>query len=227
MAARIDAYFDCVSPFSYFAFVHLLRNKDVLRSHGVEIDFHPVFLGGINAGSGNKPPFTLPAKAKYMKYDVPRSAKYFGVEGFKTPKFFPILTVVPQRCIIYIKEHYPTERFEQTWLSFWQYLFVKNVDTSKPEVLAEIFAEHKFSEQEIKDILAAASDPKYKQALTDNTQKALDRGAYGAPYYWVRNSKGEEEPFFGSDRFPIMWKFLDLPVSEPTIKSATSGDARL
>lgn len=77
--------------------------------------FHPVFLGGINVGSGtftpvisyrtkpiahnlkgNKPPWTLPAKAAYSKFDSERACKYFGVPQIKTPDFFPILSIMVQ-----------------------------------------------------------------------------------------------------------------------------------
>jgi glutathione S-transferase kappa 1 len=70
-----------------------------------------VFLGGVNVGSGeknfnglpgssteikagNKPPWTLPAKAAYSKFDGPRAAHYFAVEPMKAPEFFPIMTLL-------------------------------------------------------------------------------------------------------------------------------------
>ena len=52
----------------------------------------------------------------------------------------------------------------------------------------------------LKEILEAATKPEFKKKLNDNTQIALDHGAFGAPWFWVKNRKGEEEPFFGSDR---------------------------
>jgi glutathione S-transferase kappa 1 len=102
--------------------------------------------------------------------------------------------------MIYIKRHYPQERYETTFLSLWEWMYYKNIDISKPEKLAELLKTHKYSDQEIKDILEAAKKPEYKEALTANTQEALDQGAYGAPLFWVRNKEGKEEPFFGSDR---------------------------
>jgi hypothetical protein len=60
-----------VSPYSYYAFTYLQANKQTLESFGVEIEyvsaptvkfvdsvltrdrFIPVFLGGINVGSGS------------------------------------------------------------------------------------------------------------------------------------------------------------------------------
>lgn len=102
--------------------------------------------------------------------------------------------------MIYIKKHYPRERFETTFISLWEWMYHQNIDISKPENMAKLLQSHDYPEQEIKEILAATSSPEYKEALTANTQKALDLGAYGAPWFWVRNGKGKEEPFFGSDR---------------------------
>ena len=67
--------------------------------------------GGINVGSGrsrpllwlsedlidqrkgNKPPWTLPAKQAYGKYDGKRAQRYFGV-SLESPDFFPILSIL-------------------------------------------------------------------------------------------------------------------------------------
>ena len=81
-------------------------------------------------------------------------------------------------------------------------------DVSKPEILAEVLARH-FSADDVKRILEAANTQEWKQKLNDNTQRALEKGAFGAPWFWVRNGKGEEEPFFGSDRF-VCFSFFCL-----------------
>jgi 2-hydroxychromene-2-carboxylate isomerase len=65
--------------------------------------------------------------------------------------------------------------------------------------LAQVLSK-RFSEPEVREILEKANSPQYKQALNDNTKAALERGAFGCPWFWVKNSKGEAEPFFGSDR---------------------------
>lgn len=44
--------------------------------------------------SGNKPPWTLPAKAAYGKFDMQRACNYFGTAQNKTPDFFPILSIM-------------------------------------------------------------------------------------------------------------------------------------
>jgi 2-hydroxychromene-2-carboxylate isomerase len=136
----------------------------------------------------------LPNLVNYGEYLTNIPFSYFSFALFHTDYF------QPQRCMIYIKRNYPQERYETTFLSLWEWMYHKNIDISKPEKLAELLKSHDYSDQEIKDILESAKTPEYKEALTANTQKALDQGAYGAPWFWVRNKEGKEEPFFGSDR---------------------------
>ena len=75
-----------------------------------------------------------------------------------------------------------------------------HVDLSKPDLLHKTLLEI-FTKNEADAIIAAAGTDEWKKKLTANTQKVLDQGAFGAPWFWVRNGKGVEEPFFGSDRY--------------------------
>lgn len=83
------------------------------------------------------------------------------------------------------------------------------------------------SPQEVRAILEAAASPQYKNALTEATAGVLEMGAYGAPWFWVvpdrktegdqAESQAEGEPFFGSDRFGHMWRFLGVPFRDTEI----------
>ena len=103
--------------------------------------------------------------------------------------------------MIYIKDKYPKEQFERAFMDYWITMWQgkEGWDLSKPEVLAKCLARH-FSSDEVKTILEKGNSPEYKKKLTENTQKALESGAFGAPWFIVENSKGVKEPFFGSDR---------------------------
>lgn len=79
-------------------------------------------------------------------------------------------------------------------------MWEQGVDVSKPDLLATVLSK-RFSPSEVKSILEGANSAEYKQLLNDKTKEALDHGAFGCPWFWVTNSKGEEEPFFGSDRY--------------------------
>jgi glutathione S-transferase kappa 1 len=63
--------------------------------------------------------------------------------------------------------------------------------------------------------------------LLANTQKVLDQGAFGAPWMWVRNTAGREEPFFGSDRFHFVYAFLGVPFHDIEIVPGSGGKAKL
>lgn len=79
-------------------------------------------------------------------------------------------------------------------------MFERNTDVGKADQLATVLANF-FTEVEVGSIIAAGKEQVWKNALTENTKRALDLGAFGAPWFWVRNSRGVQEPFFGSDRF--------------------------
>ncbi|KAJ7757636.1 putative glutathione S-transferase kappa 1 [Mycena metata] len=213
MAGHIDCYMDTSSFYSFLCLVFLLKHQKLLASHDVSVEFIPVFLGGINVGSGNKPPWTLPAKAAYGEFEMKRAMAYHNVPGIERPSFFPVLTVLPQRALCYIKDTFPRSTFEQAWIAFFRASWIpRQLDLSKPDVLETMLRESKlFSAQEVDAICAAAKTQEWKDRLTANTKTALDLGAFGAPWLMVRNAEGKVEPFFGSDRFYFIWEYLGLP----------------
>lgn len=158
----------------------------------------------------------MPVKAKYSPYDLKRAIEQFQTPKLSSPSFFPILSVVPQRAMLVVKDRHPQEVFEKCFLSTWDYSFITHVDISKLENLAKLLGEH-FEEKEVKEIMRLMATPEYKEKLTANTKKALELGAFGAPWFWLRNAKGEEEPLFGSDRFAYMWRFLGVEFEDVKI----------
>jgi hypothetical protein len=38
MGGKIDLYYDCVSPYSWYALAYLIRNREALKTHGVDIE---------------------------------------------------------------------------------------------------------------------------------------------------------------------------------------------
>lgn len=112
---------------------------------------------------------------------------------------FPILSLLPQRALCCVKEAHPQD-FINVFLDLYREMWENGKDVSKPDVFVEVLMA-RFEESTIKDIMEKANSVSYKQRLNDNTKEALDRGAFGCPWYFVRNSKGQEEPFFGSDRY--------------------------
>ena len=104
--------------------------------------------------------------------------------------------------MLYIKDNFPTDRyedqFEELWLSYWR----DSMDISKPEIMKECLVRH-FSNDETTQIIEGGTSPRYKKMLTEETAKLVERGAFGAPWFFVTNKGGKQEPFFGSDRYAL------------------------
>ncbi|KAM3438473.1 hypothetical protein MY4824_003253 [Beauveria thailandica] len=222
--ARIDVYLDFASSFSYIAFADLEANREKLAANGVTIEYHPIFLGGINVASGNKPPWSLPAKAAYLSYDTPRALRRVGLGHLQTPDDLMAfgMTVQPLRAIHYIRAHYPTPVFLAAFHflidRFWT---APNRKIGDADVLRQVLLETTetvsggpklFTTAQVDEIMDGRAA--FKDSLKKETEEALAKGAFGAPWIWVTNAKGQEEPFFGSDRFNHVYAFLEIPFQD-------------
>lgn len=122
----------------------------------------------------------------------------------------------------FVKANFEKDRYERCFLELWTAAWEQNIDLGKPELLAKVYRRH-FSDSEVETILQAGAQQEWKQQLNTNTSAALEKGAFGAPWFWVRNAKGDEEPFFGSDRFHYMWDYLEIPHHDFQVLEAGSG----
>ncbi|KAK0748705.1 thioredoxin-like protein [Apiosordaria backusii] len=236
MGGKIDCYLDIASLYSYLAYLDLLRNRPILASHGVTVEFHPTFLGALNQQTGNKPPWALPAKAAHGPFDAQRSiARQNSYPNgaplnitFPENLFVNGKTILPLRALHCIKSSYSPAVFDQTLLYllhiFWS---PPNLNLTEPAnlkstllAIPEGFAgptvgdgskKRLFTAEQVEDIMKGAQAEEFKEKLKNTTAEALERGAFGAPWIWATNDKGEGEPFFGSDRFHFVYKFLGLP----------------
>lgn len=229
MPGKIIAHLDCASPYSYFAFVHLRRIRPILELYNVTVDFVPVFLGGINHATGNKPPGSLPAKGKYSPYDLKRTVQHFGTIPLSSPPFFPLLSLLPQRCMCTIKQKHSRDVFEQVFDRLWVWVFNKHVDIAKMENMEALLGEGgDLTNDQVAEVLKLAGTKEVKAELNENTRKAIeDYGAFGAPWLWVVNTdeQGREvlaEPVFGSDRWVYVYRLLGLEFEDAMLKEPRS-----
>ncbi|SPO00509.1 related to glutathione S-transferase [Cephalotrichum gorgonifer] len=246
MGGKIDCYVDPVSWFSYIAFVDLLANREKLAAHGVELEFHPVFLGGIMKASGNNPPWMLPSRGKYYNKDSPRVAARVGLPDIRFPPNFLAMSnsLIALRALHFIRANYPTE----TLLTALRFLFHSfftppHRDISKADSLAEILRScpagfdgpgraegggaKLFTDAEVAAIMAGAATDAMRASVRDETNEAVAKGAYGAPWLCVKNGEGKEDVFFGSDRFVYVYRHLGLPIQELEILAPGESASKL
>ncbi|HKJ24849.1 MAG TPA: 2-hydroxychromene-2-carboxylate isomerase [Myxococcota bacterium] len=189
MSQTVEYFFDYVSPFSYLADSQV---PALVERTGAELIYRPFFLGGVMQASGNSPPATVPAKGKYMFSDIARWCERYGIE-LKFNPHFPVMTVKPMRAALVAQEQGVFPAFHAALFgAMWR--DEKNV--ADPEVLAEVITA---AGLDAGKILGRIGDEDVKEKLKANTAEAVERGAFGAPTFFVG-----DEMYFGNDRLDFL-----------------------
>ena len=188
MTKTVIFCFDFGSPYSYLAYNYLSPIKDA----GAQIELKPVLLGGIFKATGNQPPATVQKKGEYMFKDIQRWSKKLNI-SFKMNPYFPILTVPHMRGAILaqkknILEDYMQSMFDSMWL--------KGLNLNDQEILTQVASE---SGIDPNDFAEGISSDEIKNELKENTQFAIDKGAFGVPTYFL-----EDEMFWGIDSIKFL-----------------------
>ncbi|MEM8617959.1 MAG: 2-hydroxychromene-2-carboxylate isomerase [Pseudomonadota bacterium] len=194
--ATLEYFFDYVSPWSYVAH-HAM--KGVVARTGATVSVRPMFLGGVMQATGNRPPGMVAAKAKYMGADLARACKRYGITMHMNPNF-PMNTRGLTRATLGLMDDLATrDRFiEAVFRLCWN--DPRGIDPADPSQLGPALAEAGFDPEQI---LALATDDANKAALRANTDEAVERGAFGAPTFFVG-----DEMFFGHDRLDYVEEAL-------------------
>ena len=188
MTKTVTFCFDFGSPYSYLAYNYL----SPIKESGAQIDLKPVLLGGIFKATGNQPPATVQKKGEYMFKDIQRWANKLDI-SFKMNPYFPILTVPHMRGAILaqkkgILEYYMQSMFDSMWL--------KGLNLNDQEILTQVASE---SGIDPNDFAEGISSDEIKNELKENTQFAIDKGAFGVPTYFL-----EDEMFWGIDSIKFL-----------------------
>lgn len=110
------------------------------------------------------------------------------------------------------------DAFEQVYAAVFRAVWQDNVNPATPEGLMGALG-RVLSPENAQEAARMGQQDAWKGALRANTDEALQRGAYGAPWTWAEDGHGREEPFFGSDRFAHLWQFLGLPWEDMKLKA--------
>jgi 2-hydroxychromene-2-carboxylate isomerase len=186
----VEFHFDFGSPNAYLS--HLVI-PEIERRTGVRFRYIPVLLGGVFKLTNNRSPAESHAgirnKPAYAKLETARFVQRHGITRFAVNPFFPVNTLTLMRGAIAaqqlgIFERYVDEMYRHMWAE------PKKMDD--PEVLRAALGE---SGLDADRILGLVQTPEVKHALMANTQRAVERGAFGSPTFFV-----DDEIYFGKDR---------------------------
>ncbi|KAG0308131.1 Glutathione S-transferase kappa 1 [Linnemannia gamsii] len=204
--SSIVCYYDVVSPYSYYGVKLLNRYKTQWKD--VDVELRPVFLAGVLSGSKNQAPANVAAKGAYMFKDLARVSAATGIP-LKFPSNFPTMTVPASRLLVIIQKTESVATYEQCVEkeAYW----AEDQDVGQQEILISALTPILGADKAAK-YMQQTSEKEIKQQLIDNTNEAIDAGAFGAPTFIIKKA-GSDKPhlFFGSDRFEVMASFLGLP----------------
>jgi 2-hydroxychromene-2-carboxylate isomerase len=195
MANRVELIFDFVSPNAYLIWWPL---REVVKRTGAELDVTPVFLGGMHKLTGNAPPMIRDAEVKgkndYAMLEMQRFIARHELDRFKMHPQFPFNSITLQRMLTAAAEDGRAVQFVEVLLpAIWE----DGIDINDPGEIASVIEDAGFDER---DLFARSQSEAIKDALRENTESAVARGAFGIPTMFVGPKGGHCEMFFGKER---------------------------
>ena len=196
MKEPITFWFDFSSPYSYLASE---RIDELAAKHGRKVQWRPMMLGAAFKATGLPLLLSVPLKGDYSKRDLERSARLLGI-AYRFPPKFPLATLVAARGYYWLHGQDCAKAREFAHAVFRAY-WVEGRDIGELPVVLEIAAALGID----RDAFAAAiATPEIKDRVKQETDAAIAKGMFGAPYFIV-----DGEPFWGADRLPQIDKWLE------------------
>ena len=187
---KVEFQFDFGSPNAYLAELVL---PQVEKRTGVKFDYVPVLLGGVYKATNNMSPFEslrgIRNKPEYQALETRRFIQRHNITTFKSNPFFPVNTLMLMRGAVAAQFE---NMFEPYFRAAYHHMWEDPKKMDDPEIFNAAFAS---SGIDIDRLIARAQRDDVKKKLIENTNAAVDRGAFGSPTFFVGT-----EMFFGKDQ---------------------------
>ena len=187
---KVDFLFDFGSPNAYLS--HLVI-PEIEKRQGTKFEYVPILLGGVFKLTNNRSPAETNAgiknKGAYQQLETQRFIRQHGITRFKPNPFFPVNTLMIMRGAVAaqklgIFERYVDEVYGHMWAE------PKKLDD--PAVLKAALLESSLPADRLFELVQT---PEVKDTLLAETQRAVDRGTFGSPTFFVG-----DDIYFGKDR---------------------------
>jgi 2-hydroxychromene-2-carboxylate isomerase len=182
--------FDFGSPNAFLAHEAI---PAIEKRTGAKFEYVPVLLGGIFKATNNKSPAETLAgvknKREFQSLETQRFLKRFGVKPYVWNPSFPVNTLNLMRTAIAAQLEGVFEKYIE---AAFHHMWVEPKKMDDPEVAAKALAS---SGLDAAKLLTRAQDAEVKAKLIENTQNAVERGAFGSPTFFVG-----KEMFFGKEQ---------------------------
>jgi 2-hydroxychromene-2-carboxylate isomerase len=196
---ELEVFYDCSSPWTYFAFTRLLPMSQEL---GIPVRWRPILVGGVfNAVNreiyGQREAMFSAQNSRRLNYylkDLADWAAYCGVT-IVTPEAHPISSVKAMRGAFFAEEQGALVPYSQA--VFEAYWGGVNPDISDDAVLGLLCDRVGLDRTAF---FAAINDQTCKDRLRANTDEVIARGGYGSPTMFING----DDMYFGNDRLPLV-----------------------
>jgi 2-hydroxychromene-2-carboxylate isomerase len=187
---KVEFLFDFGSPNAYLS--HLVI-PEIEKRQGVKFEHVPVLLGGVFKLTGNRSPAETNAgiknKGAYQQLETERFVRQHKITRYTFNPFFPVNTLMIMRGAVAAQklgvfERYIDEVYRHMWAD------PKKLDD--PAVLRAALIESNLPADKLFELVQTAD---VKDKLLAETQRAVDRGTFGSPTFFV-----DDEIYFGKDR---------------------------
>lgn len=185
--ARVDWYFDFVSPYSYIA-LHRLAELPA------PVEYKPVLFAGLLNHWGQKGPAEIPAKRQWTYRWCTWWARELGIP-LRFPAAHPFNPLQHLRLALACGSR--PDAVKRIFLSIW----MNGAHADDPERLAALCRELGVDQ-------ARLAEAEIKDQLRTNTAEAVQRGVFGVPSFVV-----DGEVFWGADAVDFVKAFLADPAA--------------
>lgn len=186
---KLQFWFEFASTYSYLS---VMRIDTLAADAGVEVEWHPFWLGPIFKALGwDSSPFNLyPVKGAYMWRDMERLCAARGLP-FKRPDPFPQNSVLAARTALLALEHPEGPAFCR---AVYAAEFGEGRSIDDPTFLGQLLSSCGLPSALVEEANSDAG----KQGLRDSVPEAMRLGIFGAPSFIF-----EGELFWGDDRLEM------------------------
>ena len=189
----VDFYFDFVSPYSYFSWLHA---RPRIAGAGVRVVPRPVLLGALLRHGGMLGPAEVPLKRAFILRDCLRYAGRHRIP-FVLPDPHPFNPVTALRLALPEVAGADQERvIDALYHAAWG----QGRNLADAGELARILDAAGLDGARL---VAATQEPAAKDALRRQTDEAIERGLFGVPSFYVNG-----ELFWGHDRVDDLCEYL-------------------
>jgi 2-hydroxychromene-2-carboxylate isomerase len=187
---KVEFLFDFGSPNAYLS--HLVI-PEIEKRQGVKFEYVPILLGGVFKLTGNRSPAETNAgvknKGAYQQLETERFVRQHGITRYKPNPFFPVNTLMLMRGAVAAQKLGAFERYVD---EVYRHMWADPKKLDDPAVLRAALIESGLPADKLFELVQT---PEVKDKLLAETQRAVDRGTFGSPTFFV-----DGEIYFGKDR---------------------------